>query len=51
MPTSFFIGLWIGFSVGVLTSGLVLDNMIHKSTIRTGTVYIDGKTFQVKEIK
>ena len=45
-------GLFIGFLLTMIMTSIIFGSgTIHTSAIRTGTLYIDGKAFQIKELK
>lgn len=48
--TNFWIGFYVSFVIMMLVSGFVISTeFVSKSSLKTRIVYIDGKTYDVKE--
>lgn len=48
--TSFLIGVYISFIVTLgLTGWVIATEFVSKTSLKTKIVYIDGKTYEVKE--
>lgn len=48
--TNFWIGFYVAFVIMMLVSGFVISTeFVSKTSLKTRIVYIDGKTYDVKE--
>lgn len=47
-----FVVFWLGMVLGLMWTALVFGtDMMHKSIFNKDMVYIDGRVYQIKEIK